>query len=174
MARSIYQGSAAAVCQARELSARRRARGLEKKATGSLSIPLPFSRFISLFTPFSFSLSCTFSFSTLLSLSLSPSPVSLRLSPLVSHPTSLAFSPLSFVASGVIFHRCSGRQKRRDGGGGGGVAADTYTRRRAWLTCARARTRERETARGGGWWHPLPRYTRSRGVQCARLSDISS
>lgn len=60
MARSIYQGSAAAVCQARELSARRRARGLEKKATGSFLLS-PFS----LFLPFIPSLSPSFFLSVL-------------------------------------------------------------------------------------------------------------
>lgn len=173
MARSIYQGSAAAVCQARELSARRRARGLEKKATGSFPLSLclsllyppvlplsfPFSLFHVLVRGLSLSSSLLFSLSLSLFIYLSFSfslcrPFS---APSLRHSTSLAFS-LSFAASGVIFHRCSGRQKRRDGGGG--VAAKR-TRRRA---------REQPPHGGDGTpIHAIPRST----VRTI-LSDISS
>lgn len=174
MARSIYQGSAAAVCQARELSARRRARGLEKKATGSFPLSLclsllyppvlplsfPFSLFHVLVRGLSLSSSLLFSLSLSLFIYLSPSPsrsVAPFSAPSLRHSTSLAFS-LSFAASGVIFHRCSGRQKRRDGGGG--VAAKR-TRRRA---------REQPPHGGDGTpIHAIPRST----VRTI-LSDISS
>lgn len=173
MARSIYQGSAAAVCQARELSARRRARGLEKKATGSFPLSLclsllyppvlplsfPFSLFHVLVRGLSLSSSLLFSpsLSLFIYLSFSFSLCRPFSAPSLRHSTSLAFS-LSFAASGVIFHRCSGRQKRRDGGGG--VAAKR-TRRRA---------REQPPHGGDGTpIHAIPRST----VRTI-LSDISS
>lgn len=144
MARSIYQGSAAAVCQARELGARRRARGLEKKATGSFLPSFSLS-----FNPLSPSLYLAFSLPCFLSLFVlrsHPQPFSrlvfllLSLFFLLSSPFIPCYFPL-FRCFWVIFHRCSGRQKRRDGGGG--VASDTYTKTRE-----SARARAHETARG--------------------------
>jgi len=148
VARSIYQGSAAAVCQARELSARRRARGLEKKATGSFLLPL--------LPPLPLSLILSLPPSLPLSLSLPSPPLSLSLSLSMSSPSPLLSpSPLSiflffrlssssFVSSPfpllhcfwVIFHRCSGRQKRRD-------AAEAALPRIRTPRRARAHTRAR-------------------------------
>lgn len=158
MARSIYQGSAAAVCQARELSARRRARGLEKKATGSFLLPFCSLRYpllslsLSLFLPV-----------RVLALDPSSSFTSIYLSFF-----SASLSSSSFVSSScsllrcfwVIFHRCSGRQKRRD------AAEAALPRIRT-----RRRARARETAYGGGGCTDTRDLV---DVQCTRLSDVSS
>lgn len=177
MARSIYQGSAAAVCQARELSARRPARGLEKKATGSFLLS-PFSLFLT-FIP---SLSPSFFLSVLRSRSQPFSRARPLLLPLSSFfRPSFSPSPLPaplvpcyfplFRCFWVIFHRCSGRQKRRDGGGG--VAADTHTKTSEGARArAREREREREAETARGRW--CTDTCDPADVQCARLSDISS
>lgn len=151
MARSIYQGSAAAVCQARELSARR-ARGLEKKATGSflLSLLLFFSLSSPRFRPL-------FSSPSYVHI-LNPSLARPLLLPLLPFSLSPSFSPSLFIPCyfplfccfWVIFHRCSGRQKRRDGGGG--VAADTHTK-----TSVGVRASARPHRGDGAPIHAIPR-----------------
>lgn len=142
MARSIYQGSAAAVCQARELSA------LDDSGSGSgektassilfffplstpprrsaavhqsLSLPVLFSSSPSFPLPsFSLPLCPVLCPPSSLSLKLRRSSRSLPLPRRPSFPCLFLPHPLFPLSPcfWVIFHRCSGRQKRRDGGGG--------------------------------------------------------
>lgn len=105
MARSIYQGSAAAVCQARELSARRRARGLEKKATGSF----PLSLCLSLLYPPVLPLSFPFSLFHVLVRGLSlvqPAFLSFSLPLYLSIFLFLALSPLFRPLSPSLYVAC--------------------------------------------------------------------
>lgn len=140
MARSIYQGSAAAVCQPRELSALDDSgSGSREKTASSILLFFPLS------TPPSFGRRSPASFlphpspslfypppSSSLSLKLRPSSRSLLLSRRPSFSSVFLPRPLFplLPCFWVIFHRCSGRQKRRDGGGGASAYSCTATHTR--------------------------------------------
>lgn len=141
MARSIYQGSAAAVCQPRELSALDDSgSGSREKTASSILFFFPLSTpavvrppFTSLFPSSSFSLPPLPPSSSSPSLKLRPSSRSLLLSRRPSFSPVFLPRPLFPLSPcfWVIFHRCSGRQKRRDGGGGASAYSCTATHTRA-------------------------------------------
>lgn len=167
MARSIYQGSAAAVCQARELSARRRARGLEKKATGSFLLSLLL--FFSLSSPRSCSLFSSPSYVHILNPSLAR-PLLLPLLPFAFSLSLFSFPlhPLLFPSLLLLLGNFSSLQRTTEAPRRRRRRCCGYAHRsRAW---ARARARARTRDRMGVKVH---RYMRPVDVQCARLSDVS-
>lgn len=106
MARSIYQGSAAAVCQARELSARRRARGLEKKATGSFPLSLCLSLLYPPVLPLSFPFSLCSTFSSACLSLVQPAFLSFSLPLYLPIFLLLALSPLFRPLSPSLYVAC--------------------------------------------------------------------